>query len=166
MKKLLFSFTTLLIFSFSIDSVRAVESSSQTDVSDQLTNKINETKTLYNVQTTEPTNVTSRGASIPSKTWNVWKKDYNLSGSSSDVLYSSYRLYGKGDDSYYYVTITNNSTINSVRVMCKRESKTYLDFTVNRGSTVTKKFKNIYPSTEWYLRFSSSGNVSVTGVVK
>ena len=52
--------------------------------------------------------------------------------------------------------------------MCKREKKTYITFDVPAGRTITKTFEDIYPSTEWYLRFSAGSNqtFSVQGTVK
>lgn len=110
-----------------------------------------------------------RGATIPTAKHNVWKADYSFNGGShSAPLYSSKRLYGKGDRyGNYNVTVTNTSKV-SVHVMCKHEKKTYLIFDVPAGRTITKSFKNIYPSTEWYLRFSAGTGqtFAVRGTVK
>jgi len=112
-------------------------------------------------------NSSTKDTTIPTKKWNVWKNDYDIDGYAHGVLYSAVRFYGKGDKSKYYVTIRNRSTERSVHVMCKHEKKTYLEFDVKKNSSVTKSFNNIYPSTEWYLRFTSGkGPVSVKGSVK
>jgi len=117
-----------------------------------------------------------RGPKIPKKDkWNVWKEDVSINGgdSSGGPLYSNYRMYGKGTTKStgkrkgkYYISLTNNGE-NDVRVMAKREEKTYLDYTIAPGKSVTKSFDNIYTTTEWYLRLSNTKgkHFSVKGTI-
>lgn len=108
----------------------------------------------------------ARGTEVPTKKYNVAKKQYNLAGLAvQSTLYTQKNVYGA---TYYEMSIHNRYKETS-KLMLKVTTNGYTksgdtDFYVNPGETVIQYGRTHYTSELVYLKFRAP--VSVEGYIK